>query len=93
MFTNAEIINSESVNGRMQLTIQGIFHAIENIECYESKLYIHFDRINKTRRMTEMVLLNKASGSYESVKGMYDEEFEEKIVEAAINKIHFKQSA
>lgn len=93
MFTNAEIVKSEKVHGQLYLTIRGIFHAIKDIECYNCKLMVHLDNTNKRKNLTDMILFNVNSGLYESVKGMYDEEFEDAIMNIAINHVYLKKIA
>ncbi|MFY0762434.1 hypothetical protein AB1K32_26975 [Metabacillus dongyingensis] len=93
MFTNAELVKSETINGRLQLTVRGIFHAIKDIECYRCKLIVHCDNQNNRKNLTDMILLNDNTGLYESVKGMYDGEFEEGILDIAMNHVYLKKTA
>ncbi len=93
MFTNAEIVKSEMIHGQLYLTIKGIFHAIKNVECYNCKLIVHLDNKNNRKNLTDMIFLNVISGLYESVKGMYDEDFEDAIMDIAINHVYLKKIA
>ncbi|MDQ0862075.1 hypothetical protein QFZ72_005673 [Bacillus sp. V2I10] len=93
MFTNAEIVKSEMIHGELYLTIKGIFHVIKNVECYKCKLMVRCDNQNNRKNLTDMILLNENTGLYESVKGMYNEEFEEGILDIALNHVYLKKTA
>jgi hypothetical protein len=93
MFTNAELVKSETINGRLQLTVRGIFHAIKDIECYNTKLFIIVDKKTKEMLLEDMALFNTGSNSYESVKGMFDKTVEEIVIESAMRNIYQQQIA
>jgi hypothetical protein len=93
MFTNAELVKNETINGWLHLTVSGIFHAIKDIECYDTKLFIIIDKKNRQIKLEDLVLLNNSSKCYESVKGMYDETVEDGIIEAAMRNIYQQQIA
>ncbi|TDL76191.1 hypothetical protein [Peribacillus frigoritolerans] len=81
------------MHGQLYLTIKGIFHAVMDVECYNCKLIIHLDNKNNRKNLTDMILINDITGLYESVKGMYDAEFEEAIMDIAINHVYLKKIA
>lgn len=93
MFTNAELVKSEMIHGRQYLTIGGIFHSIKDVECYNCKLIVHLDNKTNRKYLTDMIFLNVISGLYESVKGMYDEEFEDAIMDIAMKDVYLKKTA
>ncbi|MDQ0862021.1 hypothetical protein [Bacillus sp. V2I10] len=79
------------MNGQIYLTINGIFHAIKDVECYNCKLIVHLDNKNR-KNLTDMILLNVISGFYESVKG-YNVEVGDAITDIAINHVYLKKIA
>lgn len=87
------MVKREMMHGQLYLTIKGIFHAIKDVECYNCKLIVQLDNKNNRKNLKDMILLNVISGLYESVKGMYDEEFEDAIMDIAINHVYLKKIA
>ncbi|WP_191561125.1 hypothetical protein [Metabacillus idriensis] len=71
---------------------RGIFHAIKDFECYNCKI-VHLDNKNNKKSLIDMLLLNGNSALYESVKGMYEEEFGDAIMDIGINHVYLKKIA
>lgn len=84
MFKDTEIYHRNYDNNQTRFFIKGIFYSIVGIESYLCKIIIIFNTKSGAWEMEEMALMNEKSGIYESVKGMFCEDIESRIIQDAL---------